>query len=68
MSPDRDLDPTHFLPGCGETGQQLAIAGNLASPQAATGAAAIVERIEKAVLGHGEPDDDISAVVVKRTG
>ena len=31
-------------------------------------AATICLRIEEAVLAHGEPDDDISAVVVKRTG
>jgi len=31
-------------------------------------AAAICDRIEKAVLEHGKPEDDISAVVVKRTG
>lgn len=31
-------------------------------------AATICLRLEEAVLAHGEPDDDISAVVVKRTG
>ncbi len=31
-------------------------------------AAAICRRIERAVLDHGKPEDDITAVVVKRTG